>query len=121
DGIVVKFIGDAGLIVYPADNADPAVCNLKELKDNGDNWLSSHGADCQQIIKAHIGPAMCGYVGTKRTKRFDVFGNTVTKAALVQSDGFAVTPQLFQKLTAKTQTMFKEHKSTITFRPAEKN
>lgn len=33
DGLVVKFIGDAGLVVYPADCANQAVLHLKQLKE----------------------------------------------------------------------------------------
>ena len=70
-GIIVKFIGDAGLVAYPGDRADLAVCHLKELKDRGDEWLRSQGAECRHVIKAHYGPVMCGPLGTKREKRLD--------------------------------------------------
>ncbi len=98
EGLVIKFIGDSGLVAYPGDKADPAVQNLKQLRDTGDEWLQSHGAECRHIIKAHLGPVMCGLVGTKRGKRFDVFGETIMTAALLKSNGFAITSRLFRKL-----------------------
>ena len=119
EGLVVKFIGDAGLVVYPAENADNAVVSLKRLKDEGDAWLRDRGADCRHVVKAHVGPVMCGAVGTRSQKRFDVFGTTVNTAALLKSNGFAMTPQLFRKLSSKTRTLFKKHTPPITYIPTE--
>jgi len=118
-GVIIKFIGDAGLVVYPGDNADQAVLHLRELKDKGDEWLQSYGADCRHIIKAHIGPVMCGPVGTKREKRFDVFGEAVMTAAVLKSNGFAITPQLFRKLSTDARKLLKKHTPPITYIPVE--
>ena len=118
-GIVIKFIGDAGLVAYPGDRADQAVRHLRELKDEGDEWLQSHGADCRHVIKAHVGPVMCGPIGTRREKRLDVLGETGNTAALLKSNGFAITPQLFRKLTADTRKLLKKHTPPVTYIPLE--
>ena len=119
EGVVIKFIGDAGLIAYPGDKADQAVWHLKELKGKGDDWLQSYGADCRHIIKAHVGPVMCGHVGPRRAKRLDIFGQTVMTAALLKSNGFAITPQLFRKLSADTRKLLKKHTLPVTYIPLE--
>ena len=118
-GIVIKFVGDAGLVAYPGDKADTAVCHLKELKERGDEWLQSHGSECRHVIKAHYGPVMCGPLGTKREKRFDVFGETVMTAAVLNSIGLAITPQLFRKLKPDTRKLLKKHTPPITYIPVE--
>lgn len=38
-GTVIKFMGDAGLVVFPAAQADHAVGGLCALKTVGDRWL----------------------------------------------------------------------------------
>jgi len=119
EGCVIKFMGDAGLVAYPGDKVDAAVCDLKELKDKGDEWLQSHDASCRHIIKAHFGPVICGTIGTKREKRFDLFGETVMTAAVLKSNGFAITTQLFRKLNSDTRKMFKKHTPPVTYIPVE--
>lgn len=118
-GVVIKFMGDSGLVVYPDDKSDQAVRQLKELKDKGDKWCQLQGAECRHIIKAHVGPVICGNVGTRRTKRLDVFGNTVMTAAVLESKGFAITPQLFRKLNNDTRKLFKKHTPPVTYIPLE--
>lgn len=116
-GQVVKFIGDAALIVYPETHVNEGVLALKALKDKGDAWLTKRGMPSRNIIKAHFGPVVCGQVGTRTDKRFDVFGETVNIAALLKSNGLAMTPQVFRKLDARTRKLFKKHTPPITYIP----
>ena len=116
-GLVIKFIGDSGLIVYPVEQASQAVHHLLALREQGDAWLRQRGLDSWHVIQAHVGPVICGRVGTRREKRLDVFGETVIIAAKLQTQGFAITPQLFRKLDAETRTLFKKHTPPITYIP----
>jgi class 3 adenylate cyclase len=118
-GTVVKFIGDAGLIVYPAVGADQGVVGLKRLKEAGDRWLADHDVSCRHIIKAHVGPVFCGYIGTSTDRRFDVLGGTVNIAVTLQSSGLAITPQLFRKLDPETRKLFKRYTPPVTYIPIE--
>ena len=118
-GLVVKFMGDAMLVTYPDDNVDRAILGLKELKDAGDDWIKSKGAPCKHVIKAHFGPVICGQVGTRGDKRLDVFGQTVMTAAVLPSQGFAITPQVFRKLRQETRKLFKKHTPPITYIPVD--
>jgi adenylate cyclase len=119
-GKVVKFIGDAGLIVYPANDANRGILALKALQETGDAWLADHNMPSRHIIKAHFGPVVCGQVGTRSDKRFDLFGETVNIAATLKSNGFAMTPQAFRKLDADTRKLFKKHTPPITYIPLVK-
>ena len=116
-GKVVKFMGDAGLVVYAEEDVNRGVLALTELKDAGDAWLNARQTPCRQIIKAHFGPVVCGQVGTRADKRFDLFGNTVNTAAVLRSSGFAMTPQVFRKLEPDTRKLFKKHTPPITYIP----
>jgi len=116
-GVIIKFIGDSILIAYNGEASNKAVLGLMELKESGDKWIQSRGVNCRQIIKAHYGSVVCGKIGTKENKQVDIFGATVNAAALLKSNGFAMTPQLFRKLNSKTRKLFKKHTPPITYIP----
>ena len=98
-GTVVKFMGDAALIVFPETAARQGAAALRELKAAADHWLRRRGgSDCVLHIQAHIGPVVCGPIGTAHDKRFDVLGNTVNQTAMLRSDGLVFSPELEQWL-----------------------
>jgi class 3 adenylate cyclase len=105
---VVKFVGDATLLVFPADGFDDGVLALRELKERGDQFFAMRSEICRHTIKAHFGPVCCGAVGTRDDKRFDVFGLAVNTAALLPSTGLALTPQVFRRLAPETRRYFKK-------------
>ena len=97
-GKVVKFIGDAALLVYPEENAKRAVAALQQLKAIADDWLKAHRLSGELRISAHVGPVICGPLGTAREKRFDVLGETVNVTARLHPDGFTLSPELQRHL-----------------------
>jgi adenylate cyclase len=94
-GLVVKFMGDAVLVVFPAAQAKPAVATLRALIPGcGDLW-ADHGLPCELRIKAHTGPACCGPLGP--AQRFDVIGHTVNELFhLAGADALVLSPALAQ-------------------------
>lgn len=118
-GTVVKFMGDAGLVVFPEDRVDSGVLSLKELKTTGDKWMQHREIPCRHVIKAHFGPVICGPIGTRSDRRFDVFGTTVNTAALLKTSSFAITPQVFRRLEPETRKLFKKHTPPVTYIPKE--
>ncbi|MFH1368805.1 MAG: adenylate/guanylate cyclase domain-containing protein [Elusimicrobiota bacterium] len=120
-GKVVKFIGDAILIVFPEERLNEGVIALKNLKDLGNKWMESRGIPSRHRISAHFGPVVCGLIGTKTDKRFDIYGITVNTAALLKSSGMAVTPQVFRKLKPETRKLLKKHTPPVTYIPVEES
>jgi class 3 adenylate cyclase len=118
-GSVVKFMGDAGLLIYPAAEAERAVVGLRQLKIAGDTWLTDHAVPCRHVIKAHVGSVYCGPMGTRQEKRFDVFGETVNTTALLPSHGLSITPALFRQLGPESRKLFKKHTPPVTYIPVE--
>jgi class 3 adenylate cyclase len=116
-GQVVKFMGDAALIVYPETHVNEGVLALKALKDQGDVWLADRNVPSRNIVKIHFGPVIGGPAGTRTDKRFEVFGQTVNIAALLKSNGLAMTPQVFRKLNPATRKLFKKHTPPVTYIP----
>ena len=114
-GHIVKFIGDAALIVFDESSIDPGVQALLDAKDRVDAWFSERGWPSKLVIKVHFGTAIAGPYGPPGRERFDVLGKTVNTAALLPSSGVALTPQAFRKLSQPTRTRFKKHTPPITY------
>ncbi len=120
-GKIVKFIGDESLIVFPEDKVDEGVQALKKLKDETDSFFKEKDLSCRLGVKMHFGQVICGRLGTKTDKTFDILGDNVNYAARLQSYGFAMTPQVFRKLKKKTRTLFKKHTPPIRYIPVEES
>lgn len=93
-GKIVKFIGDAALLVYPEENAKRGVESLQQLRATANDWLKTQGLTGELRVRAHLGPVICGLLGTASEKRFDVLSETINVTALLRSDGFALSPEL---------------------------
>ncbi|MFC1705817.1 adenylate/guanylate cyclase domain-containing protein [Planctomycetota bacterium] len=118
-GHVVKFIGDAALMVFPMDRVDDGVLAIVDLRKEVNEWLSGSGHRCRLVVKAHVGTAIAGPYGAPGAKRFDVVGHAVNTAATVQTRSLAITADTFRKLSPDTRKRFKKHTPPITYIPSE--
>jgi class 3 adenylate cyclase len=118
-GQVVKFMGDAALTVHAEEDVDRGVQALLELKQSGDAWLADRGIPSEQNMNAHFGSVTAIMVGTRTDKRPDIFGDVVATAVVMRSRGFALTAQVFRKLSPETRTLFKKHTPPISYIPLE--
>jgi adenylate cyclase len=114
-GTVIKCMGDAMLLAFPAAEAGAAVRALVELKTEGDAWLAARHIPCQHQIKAHLGPVIWGPVGAPDQERPDVLGKTVNVCAMLDNGPLVLTPQVFRALDAETRRMFKKHTPPVTY------
>ncbi|MBD3270356.1 hypothetical protein GF376_02420 [Candidatus Peregrinibacteria bacterium] len=115
NGQVIKFIGDAALIIFEEIHIDAGIMALKKLKLKIDEYNKINNYDSRLIIKAHFGQVVAGMIGTKNDKHYDILGNEVNIAATIKSNGFAITIETFRKLNAKTRKFFKKHTPPITY------
>ena len=114
-GRVVKFIGDAALIVFPADAVDQGIEALLALKPEIDDWFAERDWACRLIVKVHFGEVIAGAYGGQSDKRFDVLGKTVNAAALLDSTGVALSADAFRKLSPTMRQRFKKHTPPICY------
>lgn len=112
-GWLVKTIGDAGLAAFPAEETDRGVHALLQLKTDGDAWLADREIGSEAVVKAHVGRIACGLVAGRR----DIYGHAVNLAAVMESNGFALSPQVFRKLNPETRRLFKKHTPPVTYIP----
>jgi class 3 adenylate cyclase len=118
-GVVIKFIGDESLCVFPESNIDKGILALLQLKDKIDDFNRSQGMESQLKIKCHFGAVAIGHTGCRSDKRLDIMGNEVNACAVMKSNGFAMSAETFRKLNPETRKHFKKHTPPITYIPIE--
>src|SRR5689334_7956328 len=96
-GLVVKFMGDAALVVFPEDVTDQGIMALLELKATVDRWIQDRAIGNSLHVNAHFGEVTLGRMG--RAGSLDVIGETVAIAAPLGSRGFGISQQAFRQLT----------------------
>jgi class 3 adenylate cyclase len=116
-GAVVKFMGDAALIVFPESLVNEGVLALLELQEETDAWLRERGWDSRLIVKAHFGTAVAGPFGPRADRRHDVIGGAVNLAATLPTRSFALSAQAFRKLSPEVRRRFMKHTPPITYIP----
>jgi len=116
-GRVVKFIGDATLAVFPAEQADAGVRALLELRRDVDAWFAARGWDSRLIVKVHFGSAAAGDYGVRGDKRYDLLGSAVNLCATLPSRGIALSPEAFRRLAPETRKAFQKHTPPMVYIP----
>ncbi len=97
-GRVIKFIGDASLIVFPSDIPEQAVTALRTLQARADGLLARFGPDCRISVRLHVGKAASGFLGMETDKRFDIIGQPVNELFLMPEAEFTISRELQQLL-----------------------
>lgn len=120
-GRVIKFMGDAALMLFPEGSADAGIVALLSLQTEGDRYLAELGVPCRHHIRAHFGSVLAGELGTRDNKRTDVLGSAVNTLFLLKSTGFAMTPEAFRKLGQATRSRFKKHTPPVTYIPLDQS
>ena len=114
-GRLIKTLGDAGLVAFPAEAADTGVAALRSVQSAGREWLAKHGFRTSIVVKLHLGPVAIGRVGSPGEEIIDVYGKTVNVAATLPSTGLTVTPAVFRSLQAESRKLFKKHTPPISY------
>lgn len=98
-GRVVKFIGDAALLVYPEEDLERAVEGLLLLRGEVDAYLAERGWGCHVNVKVHVGTVMAGLYGPPDDLRWDVLGRHVNATARLPTRGFAISADARARLS----------------------
>lgn len=114
-GVLVKFIGDAALIVFEEERVERGVTMLLDLKRSVDSFMAERDWDCRLVAKAHFGPVVAGGFGGAGAKRYDIAGKTVNTTAALEGTGITLSVAAFRKLGRDLRTRFKKHTPPITY------
>lgn len=118
-GKLIKTLGDAGLFIFFAEDADAGVRAMMDVQRRGDAWVAERGYKTRAIVKTNVGPVALGLVGAPGDERLDVYGKTVNIAATLDSAGFTMTPAAFRALSPETRMLFKKHMPPISYIAAD--
>jgi class 3 adenylate cyclase len=115
-GRIVKFIGDAGLVVCPEESVEELVFALNELSADIRKRGQKLGIDTYLNVNVHFGPVLAGSYGPKGAERYDVIGKTVNIAARLGRRGITLSTQAFRCLSEEGRKRFNKIKQPITYR-----
>jgi adenylate cyclase len=105
-GRVVKFIGDAALIVFPDAEADAGVRALIRLKTEAEALLATHGWSSRLGAKVHVGTAIAGEFGPASSSHYDVIGRAVNETAMMPtSDRIVVSEAALRRVSPDTRRL----------------
>lgn len=119
NGRVIKFMGDAALLLFPDSAVDAGMMALLKLQNEGDRYLAGKGIPCRHHIRAHFGTVIEGDLGTRAEKRPDILGSAVNAVFLLKTGGFVITPEAFRKLNKESRQHFKKHTPPVSYIPLE--
>jgi adenylate cyclase len=103
-GLVIKYLGDAVLIVFPDAQADQGIWTLIELRGELERWVSTVGNTRTVHLCAHVGKVTMGKLG--RIGRVDVIGEAVNRAATLPHNGVTLTPDAYASMSLTHQALF---------------
>jgi adenylate cyclase len=105
-GRVVKFIGDAALIVFPEADADAGVRVLIRLKSAVEVMLATHGWNSRLGAKVHAGSAIAGEFGPSGDARYDVIGRAVNETAMMPTtERIVLSDAALRRVSADTRRL----------------
>jgi class 3 adenylate cyclase len=114
EGMVLKFIGDSALIIFPENKVDEGVLTLLSTREKSDAYFQSLGFNNRVRLTAHLGEVAIGMFGTEGAQRLDIIGDAVNVAAALgrgeHRSHLIISPQVFRHLASVTRKRF--HKFT---------
>ncbi len=115
-GRIVKFIGDAGLVVFPKENAESVILALADLAREARERAAARGFDTYLNVNVHFGPMLEGTFGPEGLERYDVLGKTVNIAARLGRRGLTLSQQAFRCLGAEARERFEKIEQPTNYR-----
>jgi len=113
---IVKFIGDAGLIVFPKEKAEAVILALCEFATAARAAGRRVELDTYLNISVHVGSMITGSFGAPGEEQFDVIGKTVNIAARLGRRGIILSPQAFRCLGSEARKRFSKQVPPVTYR-----
>jgi class 3 adenylate cyclase len=112
---VVKFMGDAALVAWPAESADAGANALLALKRDVDFAHEKAGLPMRLLVRANAGPVCLVLTGPGKKERLDLFGETVNTCAMLECHGVSFAPGAFRALEPETRKAFKKHTPAVRY------
>lgn len=107
-GRVVKYIGDASLLVFAEEDVDGVIRELLSMKREIEDYFESSYPDLSITFSAHIGEIIL--VRLEPLAGLDIGGDTVNRASLLgnqaRGGGFVISREVYERLADATRRRF---------------
>lgn len=117
-GLVIKFLGDGVLLIFPKELANPGILALMRLKDEVESWMHKRRIQSGLHVNVHSGPVAMGKLGS--IDRLDVIGEAVNVCATLPHRGVTLSQQAFRRLKPENRRAFQRFSPPITYHPLER-
>ena len=108
-GQVVKYIGDASLLVFPEEDVDSTTRELLSMKREIEGYFKAHYPDLSITFSAHLGEIIV--VRLEPLADLDILGETVNRASLLgnraRGGGFVISRDVHERLSEATRRLFR--------------
>ena len=108
NGKIIKYIGDASLMIFHEDNIDTSIGLILNLKDKIDKYLSSCDATMTVTFSLTYGEII--FAQLKPFSTLDIFSNAVNQAALLNNPTHrgkvVIGEEVMQRINEKIRAQF---------------
>ena len=109
-GHVVKYIGDAALIIFPAEKAEKGIFCLLDLQQEMESVLENENMPGKAAFSCHVGTAAVGLLDP--VNQPDIIGEAVNTASILARKrgrgAFVLSPQAFRRLSPQGRKRFRK-------------
>ncbi len=109
-GRIVKYIGDASLLVFPEEDVDGAIGELLAMKREIEAAFAATYPDLSITFSAHVGQIII--VRLEPLASLDILGDTVNTASLLNNNArngeFVVSQLVYDRLGEQTRREFRK-------------
>lgn len=110
DGKIIKYIGDASLMIFHEESIDTSIEMMRSLKEELDKYLGRYDAAMTVTFSLSYGEII--FAKLIPFKTMDLFGDAVNQAALLNSPKhrglFVISEAVRQRANEKTRALFHE-------------
>jgi class 3 adenylate cyclase len=108
-GQVVKYLGDASLLVFPEEDVDGTIWELLSMKREIEGYFEARYPDLSITFSAHVGKVIV--VRLEPITDLDILGETVNRASLLgnraRGGGFVISRDVHERLSDTTRRQFR--------------
>ena len=116
-GIIIKYIGDAALFIFPENGIKQGLAAVVRLKAEAERLLEQHEYQTSLTCTLHFGEVVVGKLPPFDT--WDIMGEAVNIAASLDRSGhkgrIIMTPQAFRKLEPVDRKAFHKYTPPVVY------
>lgn len=105
---LVKFMGDAGLVVFEPDRMSGVVAAFRALRRWARDLGREEAFDTDLTVKVHVGSVWAGTFGAGASRAYDVLGQTVNETALLRGPGLVLSAEASRRLVGPERAGFED-------------